>query len=103
MDNSPERNARSKRYEYHETDGQSPLKRNYSPGKTEKDIENTPKMSSRSGGKKKTVIFHPEPAFMSEDGSAQIPISPFAITPTVKDDSHGSATPSIKKRIIIMN
>jgi len=96
IENSPERDGRSKRYEY-ETEGGSPLKRNHSPGKRERDSD-TPKAFTRSPGKKKTVIFHPEPAVMSEDGSAHIPISPFSITPTIKDDhTYGSGTPSLRK------
>jgi len=88
-----ERNSRSKQYEYHETEGASPLKKNQTP--TKKD---TPAGSSTGPNKKKTVIFHPEPAYINEDGSsAQIQISPFtAITPSVKDDIH-SGSPSLRK------
>jgi uncharacterized alkaline shock family protein YloU len=93
-DSSPvklEKNSRSKQYEYHETDGASPLKKNQQTP-TPKD---TPVRSSAN--KKKTVIFHPEPAYMSEDGSANIQISPFtALTPSIKDDLH-SGSPSLRR------
>ena len=94
--NSPmkfDRNSRSKQYEYHETEGFSPLKNNQTP--TRKD---SPSKSSGGANKKKTVIFHPEPAYISEDGgSAHIQISPFTVaTPSVKDDIH-SGSPSLRR------
>jgi len=63
--------------------------------------KDTPVRSSPN--KKKTVIFHPEPAYMSEDGgSAHIQISPFtALTPSIKDDLH-SGTPSMRRRKMLL-